>query len=327
MRNRIRRCFTVASLGALTIVMLSTHSSAQETLETRIGELQFTENYGYPTEATAEKLFDEMDFQRASQSYIWALPIVQMAKWQDAHKTVFNVENGKIVGYKLNGEDLDRLPSPYLQRVLTPGQGDGLLWEVARGCPFNCDFCNVTALFGHRPRIKTADQIIAELDNLYRRGWRSQVFFVDDNFIGNKKYLMNQLLPALIEWQRDKKGFLFNTEASINLADNEDLMHTMVEAGFDTVFIGIETPDEESLAECNKLQNKGRDLVARVLIRLQMAFTDATTADQADVDGISSQGSGAAVLRALSGEQSLCAALRAVCRGDSFEAWAPRRGR
>jgi len=136
--------------------------------------------------------------------------------------------------------------------------------QFSRGCPFNCDFCNVTALFGHRPRIKTADQIIAELDNLYNRGWRGQVFFVDDNFIGNKKYLMNLLLPALINWQKDKKGFLFNTEASINLADNEDLMHTMVEAGFDTVFIGIETPDEESLAECNKKQNKNRNLIESV---------------------------------------------------------------
>jgi radical SAM superfamily enzyme YgiQ (UPF0313 family) len=136
--------------------------------------------------------------------------------------------------------------------------------QFSRGCPFNCDFCNVTALFGHRPRIKTAGQIISELDNLYDRGWRGQVFFVDDNFIGNKKYLMNQLLPALIEWQKDKKGFLFNTEASINLADNEDLMHTMVEAGFDTVFIGIETPDEESLAECNKKQNKNRNLIESV---------------------------------------------------------------
>jgi len=136
--------------------------------------------------------------------------------------------------------------------------------QFSRGCPFNCDFCNVTALFGHRPRIKTADQIIAELDNLYHRGWRGQVFFVDDNFIGNKKYLMNLLLPALIDWQKDKKGFLFNTEASINLADNEDLMHAMVEAGFDTVFIGIETPDEDSLAECNKKQNKNRNLIESV---------------------------------------------------------------
>jgi radical SAM superfamily enzyme YgiQ (UPF0313 family) len=136
--------------------------------------------------------------------------------------------------------------------------------QFSRGCPFNCDFCNVTTLLGHRVRIKTSEQIIAELDRLYQKGWRGQVFFVDDNFIGNKKYLMSQLLPALIEWRKKKKGFLFNTEASINLADNEDLMETMVEAGFDTVFIGIETPDEEGLAGCNKKQNKNRNLIDSV---------------------------------------------------------------
>lgn len=136
--------------------------------------------------------------------------------------------------------------------------------QFSRGCPFNCEFCNVTALFGHRPRIKTAEQIIAELDGLYNLGWRGQVFFVDDNFIGNKRYLKTQLLPALIEWQKDKKGIPFFTEASVNLADDESLMEMMVEAGFDTVFIGIETPDEKSLAECNKKQNKNRDLVEDV---------------------------------------------------------------
>jgi radical SAM superfamily enzyme YgiQ (UPF0313 family) len=136
--------------------------------------------------------------------------------------------------------------------------------QFSRGCPFNCDFCNVTALFGHRPRIKTATQIIGELNSLYAHGWRGQVFFVDDNFIGNKNYLIRELLPALIEWQKGKKGFLFNTEASINLADNEDLMELMVEAGFDTVFIGIETPNKDSLAECNKKQNRGRNLVESV---------------------------------------------------------------
>ena len=99
---------------------------------------------------------------------------------------------------------------------------------------------------------------------MHQLGWRGQVFFVDDNFIGNKKYLMTDLLPSLIEWHKGKKGFLFNTEASINLADNEDLMQMMVEAGFDTVFVGIETPDEESLAECNKKQNKGRNLIESV---------------------------------------------------------------
>lgn len=136
--------------------------------------------------------------------------------------------------------------------------------QFSRGCPFNCEFCNVTALFGHHPRIKTAEQIIVELDGLYDLGWRGQIFFVDDNFIGNKKYLKTQLLPALAEWQTDKKGVPFYTEASVNLADDELLMEMMAEAGFDAVFIGIETPDKECLAECNKKQNKNRDLLGSV---------------------------------------------------------------
>jgi len=136
--------------------------------------------------------------------------------------------------------------------------------QFSRGCPFNCDFCNITALLGHRVRIKTAAQIIAELDCIYNLGWRGQIFFVDDNFIGNKKYLMTELLPAIIEWQKNKKQIRFNTEASVNLADNEPLMQLMVDAGFESVFIGIETPAEAGLAECNKRQNKNRDLVASV---------------------------------------------------------------
>ena len=136
--------------------------------------------------------------------------------------------------------------------------------QFSRGCPFNCDFCNVTALLGHKPRIKTATQIISELDSLYDLGWCGPIFFVDDNFIGNRKYLMNHLLPALIEWRKDKKQIAFNTEASVNLADNRPLMEMMVAAGFDSVFIGIETPDEAGLAECNKKQNKNRDLVESV---------------------------------------------------------------
>ena len=136
--------------------------------------------------------------------------------------------------------------------------------QFSRGCPYNCEFCNVTALFGHRPRIKTSEQMIAELDSLYASGWRSNVFFVDDNLIGNKRYLKDELLPALIEWQKDKMNIPFSTEVSINLADDEELMGMMVKAGFDTVFIGIETPDESSLAECNKKQNKNRNLIADV---------------------------------------------------------------
>jgi radical SAM superfamily enzyme YgiQ (UPF0313 family) len=142
--------------------------------------------------------------------------------------------------------------------------------QYSRGCPFDCEFCDVTTKFGHRPRTKTAAQIIAELDGLHRAGWHGQVFFVDDNLIGNKRALKTELLPALIEWQKQRRGIPLYTEASINLADDEELMRLMAEAGFDMVFIGIETPDDAGLAECNKRQNQGRDLVADVK-RIQRA--------------------------------------------------------
>jgi radical SAM superfamily enzyme YgiQ (UPF0313 family) len=136
--------------------------------------------------------------------------------------------------------------------------------QLSRGCPFNCDFCNVTALLGHKPRLKSKEQIIQELDSLYAMGWRRNIFFVDDNFIGNKKYLKQEILPALIEWRKDKKGCMFITESSINLADDEELMQMMVDAGFNSVFIGIETPNEESLTECHKTQNKNRNLITSI---------------------------------------------------------------
>ena len=137
--------------------------------------------------------------------------------------------------------------------------------QYSRGCPFDCDFCDVTTLFGHKIRKKTTEQVLLELENLYSHGWRDEVFFVDDNFIGNKKFLKTELLPAVIDWMKARQyPFSFNTQASINLADDEELMTMMVKAGFDCVFIGIETPNEESLSACNKVQNKGRDLVACV---------------------------------------------------------------
>ncbi|BCR03150.1 B12-binding domain-containing radical SAM protein [Desulfuromonas versatilis] len=142
--------------------------------------------------------------------------------------------------------------------------------QYSRGCPFHCEFCNVTALYGHQPRTKSTAQVIAELDLLYGRGWRGSVFFVDDNFIGNKKHLKADLLPALIAWQKNRGGLSFYTEASINLADDAQLVEMMVEAGFDTVFIGIETPNEASLAESGKRQNQSRNLVEDVK-RLQAA--------------------------------------------------------
>ncbi len=137
--------------------------------------------------------------------------------------------------------------------------------QYSRGCPFDCDFCDIPQLYGHKPRVKDTHQIITELENLYSRGWRGVVFFVDDNFIGNKSNLKKEVLPAIAEWMRKMKyPFTFLTQASVNLADDEELMALMVRAGFDTVFVGIETPDEESLSECSKRQNKRRNLVACV---------------------------------------------------------------
>ncbi|MCE5187129.1 MAG: DUF4070 domain-containing protein [Planctomycetaceae bacterium] len=143
--------------------------------------------------------------------------------------------------------------------------------QYSRGCPFDCEFCDVTTLFGRQIRVKRKDHVIGELDALYRQGWRGDVFFVDDNFIGKKDGLKQDLLPAMIEWmERNGRPFAFNTQASINLADDDELMRLMVRAGFDCVFIGIESNNDDSLAECNKLQNKGRDLHACVS-RIQRA--------------------------------------------------------
>lgn len=141
---------------------------------------------------------------------------------------------------------------------------DAMSLQYSRGCPYNCDFCNVTALFGHTPRVKSAKQVIAELDALYAAGWRRNIFFVDDNFIGNKRLIKAELLPALIEWRKNKTGCLFITEVSINLADDPELMSLMSAAGFISVFVGIETPSEDGLAECHKTQNARRDMISSV---------------------------------------------------------------
>lgn len=170
--------------------------------------------------------------------------------------------------------DIQKTPAP-LWELINLKHYASMGVQFSRGCPFNCEFCNVTALFGRRSRIKSAGQIIAELDGLYNLGWRGPVFFVDDNFIGNKVYLKAHLLPALIRWQKERKEIPFNTEASVNLADDEPLMEMMVKAGFDAVFIGIETTNEESLAECNKTQNKNRDLLESVK-RIQRAGLQVT---------------------------------------------------
>ncbi len=161
--------------------------------------------------------------------------------------------------------DMSTTPPP-MWELLNLKEYATMSLQFSRGCPFDCEFCNVTALLGHVPRTKSAQQLITELDHLYALGWRDSIFLVDDNFIGNKKIIKQELLPALIEWQQGKKGLPFNTEASINLADDPELMDLMSRAGFNAVFIGIETPNDDSLLECNKKQNRNRDLVESVKI-------------------------------------------------------------
>ena len=99
--------------------------------------------------------------------------------------------------------------------------------QFSRGCPYQCEFCDVTTLFGRRPRIKTAAQTIAELDNIYRVGWRGKIYFVDDNLMGNRPVLKNELLPAIIRWKRGKRGISFHTQITMNLADDQELMDLM----------------------------------------------------------------------------------------------------
>src|SRR5215510_8737445 len=138
--------------------------------------------------------------------------------------------------------------------------------QYSRGCPFSCEFCDIIEIYGRAPRTKSNQQMLAELDALRRLGWRGPLFIVDDNFIGNKKNV-RLLLPELIEWQK-QRGYPFSllTEASVNLADDNDLLSSMKDAGFRRVFLGIETPVEESLKEAQKSQNRGNllDSVRRI---------------------------------------------------------------
>jgi len=138
--------------------------------------------------------------------------------------------------------------------------------QFSRGCPFDCEFCDIIIMNGRVPRTKTPAQLIVELEDLRRRGWKDMVFIVDDNFIGDKRRTKD-LLHELIAWRKrlhPSMGFL--AEASVNLADDAELCELMMQAGFKKVFVGIETPLPESLQECHKVQNKGRDLVDSIQI-------------------------------------------------------------
>ena len=157
--------------------------------------------------------------------------------------------------------DMERSPCPDFSLINASDYAQ-LSLQYSRGCPFNCEFCEITALLGRKVRLKSTRQIAEELDAIYHTGFRGNLFFVDDNFIGNRKRLKQELLPAITTWNSNHKHpYTFNTEASIDLSDDAELMKGMALAGFEKVFVGIETPDEACLKECNKNLNRGRNLL------------------------------------------------------------------
>jgi radical SAM superfamily enzyme YgiQ (UPF0313 family) len=166
--------------------------------------------------------------------------------------------------------DLTQTPTPDYH-LLTLKNYASMNLQVTRGCPFACDFCEITSLLGHKVRMKSTSQVLKELDTLYNLNWRGAVAVVDDNFIGNKNEVKNNLLPAMKQWMKQHQyPFKLTSQVSINLADDGELLALMVQAGFGSAFIGIETPDEVSLQSCNKIQNKNRDLLESVRT-IQMA--------------------------------------------------------
>lgn len=168
--------------------------------------------------------------------------------------------------------DITKSPTP-LWELLNIKKYASLSLQYSRGCPYDCDFCSITMLNGRNPRTKTEVQFIGELERIYELGYRGPISVVDDNFIGNKRKLKDDLLPQLIEWSKKKKyPFSFITEVTVNLADDEVLMDMMTEAGFNSIFIGIETPSIESLMECGKSHNLKRNLVESVLKLQEKGF-------------------------------------------------------
>jgi len=243
---------------ALVSAMTVQRASARQIID-RCKDAGLTVIAGGPLFTSEHEHFERVDHFVLNEAELTFPPFLADYKRGDAAKLYDSSEFA----------DMASSPVP-LWKIADMGRYATMSIQFSRGCPYNCEFCSVTTLFGHRFRTKTPEQIIAELDSLYALGWRENVFFVDDNLIGNKRRLASDLLPALIEWQKEKTGIPFQTQVSIDLADDELLMQMMVEAGFRTVFVGIETPDEDSLTECNKQRNKNRDLVEDVK-RIQRA--------------------------------------------------------
>jgi len=190
------------------------------------------------------------------------------------------VQQGRKDGiFRANGEkpDVTTTPIPRFD-LLDLDAYDNMAVQFSRGCPFQCEFCDIIVLYGRKPRTKTPEQLLAELERLYELGWRRMIFMVDDNFIGNKRNV-KLLLRELKDWLATHNyPFHFNTEASVDLANDPELMDLMVQCNFNGVFLGIETPDEDSLSLTQKHQNTRNsltdavDTITRAGLRVMAGF-------------------------------------------------------
>jgi len=191
--------------------------------------------------------------------------------------------------YEAKGRpDITRIPAPRWDLIDLPDYVT-MAVQFSRGCPYDCEFCDIVVMNGRVPRTKSPDQLIAELEALLQQGWRGMVFVVDDNFIGDRTRT-KALLRELVLWrERTRPPLGFLTEASLNLADDPEMCELMVRAGFRKVFVGIETPSLASLAECHKVQNRRGDLVEavkklqRVGIQVMGGFIVGFDSDEHDI--------------------------------------------
>ena len=211
---------------------------------------------GGPDATSSPEVFAAADFRVLGEAETVIGDFV--AAWERGERS------GMFVAEKFK-TDVTQIPVPRYD-LLKTDKYLSVSVQFSRGCPFTCEFCDIIELFGRVPRVKTADQVLAELEFLYSLGYRGIVDFVDDNLIGNKK-AVKAFLIRLVEWQKAKRfPFEFYTEASINLADDAVLLQAMKEANFNLVFVGIETPDSATLAATRKKQNTRRDLAESVAI-------------------------------------------------------------
>ena len=204
----------------------------------------------YPTALPQEQLDSGVDFLILDEGEI-TLPMFVDAVKSGETKGIFRADGNK--------PDVTITPIPRFD-LLEMGSYESMSVQFSRGCPFQCEFCDIIVLYGRKPRTKAPAQLLAELDYLYNLGWRDPVFMVDDNFIGNKRNV-KLLLKELKVWQAERQyPFKFTTEASVNLAEDQELMQLMVDCNFRSVFLGIETPDEDSLELTHKYQNNRNPL-------------------------------------------------------------------